>query len=257
MSYCERVMSEPGEVAQLSPEERIRQLEEENDKLHRENEGLKLVARKDSLTGVDNRLSFDERMPEAIGGAIRTGEELSALFIDLDNMKGLNDQYGHPAADEVLKAVAVTLRSGLYRSTDSLFRLSGDEFSVLLPVVKKPNAVQVAMRLRQILEELRVKVNGDEIAVTISVGVDSFKPPQDKKSLRKAGSLVEKYANGLIIGANKAMYYAKVKGRNSVGFIFDDDREKFEIGQLFGLHRDVFAPIARNAPHPSSTSIHK
>lgn len=248
--YLRRIQTEdPDILAQELAEEKL------SDEYKKEQAGL--LARKDALTGLDNRLSFDERLPEAVDGAIRTGDTLSVLFIDLDYMKEINDEHGHPATDEVIKAVTTTLRSGLYRSSDGIFRYGGDELAAVLPATQKTDAIKVALRLRQALEELQIVINGQNIAVTSSIGVDSLKPPPDPRLLRRKQSIIPQNAAGLVIGADKAMYAAKARGRNSIGVIVDSDKEKFQIGELFPKQWDIITPIARSASQPKPTLIRR
>ena len=163
----------------------------------------------DTLTGVNNRHFFEQRMDEEISRSIRTGDQLSCLFIDIDFFKKVNDEYGHQAGDVALKLVANCLRQQL-RGNDVLARYGGEEFVAILPTASESKGLEVAERMRQSVERLAIDVaKGISLQVTISVGVSTFVVQEigQSKPIDKA-VLIER--------ADKALYEAKNTGRNKV-----------------------------------------
>ncbi len=164
-------------------------------------ETIKRMAYYDPLTGLPNRTLFSDRLGVAIARAHRNGEQLSVMFIDLDNFKTINDSLGHAMGDELLKAVAGRLK-GLVREGDTVARLGGDEFTLLLPGVIHPeDAVKVAEKILNGLEP-PFRVSGRELHITGSIGITVY--PQDGET-----------AEALLKNADIAMYRAKEKGRNN------------------------------------------
>ena len=161
---------------------------------------------KDGLTGVCNRRYFDNYFPKEIQRCRRYKRFLSLLYVDLDHFKKVNDLYGHPAGDEVLKFVADRLVKGL-RNVDVVVRMGGDEFAVILPEVGREHAKSVAERLYQSIvsapspvEPMRLR--GEKIAVTLGVACFSdFKTGHQE----------------LVRLADESLYQAKTAGRNRVG----------------------------------------
>ena len=122
----------------------------------REHRQLQRLVTVDSLTGLRNRRWLDDAFARQLSRAARANQSLSLLMIDIDRFKQVNDTYGHPAGDAVLRRVAHTLATGL-RPQDSLARYGGEEFAVLLPGLGQPQALQVAERL-----SLAIQANGAE-----------------------------------------------------------------------------------------------
>ena len=156
----------------------------------------------DQLTGVSNRARFYELAEAEYARWKRFRQPLSALMIDIDHFKRINDTYGHAAGDEVLKQVAVSLQTGL-RSIDVIGRLGGEEFAILLPSIDLEGAEMVAERLRRTIAGLSPISDGTAIPVTISVGVAQI-----------SGGARE--FDGLLKAADAALYGAKQGGRNKV-----------------------------------------
>jgi len=153
----------------------------------------------DPLTLCYNRRALDGFIDHAIAGTRRYGCDLSAVMFDLDNFKKINDNYGHQAGDDVLKAVSRAILSTI-RKCDYLVRYGGDEFVLIMPETKLGRAVDVADRLRKIIENLAIPLGGTCIRVTASCGVAHLKTDYDK--------------NLLLQDADKRLYDAKAKGRN-------------------------------------------
>jgi diguanylate cyclase (GGDEF)-like protein len=160
------------------------------------------LALHDALTGLPNRTLFLDRLQHALDRAGRTGRQVAVLFVDLDRFKGVNDALGHEAGDSLLQQVAQRLQSCV-RSSDTLARLAGDEFTVLLEDVAGVHEAQaVAERIQAALQEPFL-VAGQQLAVTASVGV-ALSGPETRQ------------AEELLRRSDAAMYRAKSWGRNRV-----------------------------------------
>lgn len=178
---------------------RVRQDDEtivESSRLKRYFERLATV---DGLTGLRNRRWLDDAFPRQLERAVRLGQPVTALMIDIDYFKRLNDQYGHLVGDAVLGHVAELLTNGL-RPQDLLARYGGEEFAVLLPGLDAKGGVVVAERLRKTISETS---GPDGIPpTTVSIGVASHRPNEEMTSL--------------LVRADGALYRAKSEGRNRV-----------------------------------------
>jgi diguanylate cyclase (GGDEF)-like protein len=156
-------------------------------------------ARVDSLTQLANRRLFYEEGRLEIGRARRSREPLTAVFIDLDGFKDVNDRLGHQAGDELLRAVAKTLREHT-RSSDVVGRLGGDEFGILLPGMAGEAAIASVSTLRQRLLEC---MEAHRWPVTFSIGVATFDVPPDD-------------IDALLARADALMYAVKHGGKNTI-----------------------------------------
>jgi len=156
----------------------------------------------DPLTQINNRRGFFESAQPEIVRFQTNQNDLSALMIDIDNFKKTNDLYGHFVGDHVLRAVAEEIQKTL-RQTDLIGRYGGEEFIGLLPSTSIEAALTIAERLRKAVEERIVKINDDEVSVTISIGICHI--------AKANGSL-----DILLSQADQAMYWAKASGRNRV-----------------------------------------
>jgi two-component system, cell cycle response regulator len=160
------------------------------------------MATTDGLTGLFNRRAFLEAMAIEFARADRTESATSLLVLDLDHFKAINDTHGHAAGDAVLAAVAKALRTDA-RIHDIVARWGGEEFVVALPSTTEQNAVVVAERLREAVATLQVvNAKGEVMPLTVSIGL------AERKSLESLQGLVDR--------ADRAMYGAKVGGRNRV-----------------------------------------
>ena len=161
---------------------------------------LALLSVTDDLTQAYNRRYFIGRARYEFARAQRYGHVFSMLFIDVDDFKRINDTYGHPAGDELLRKLAdVCLCES--REVDVFARMGGDEFGLLIPGVEQEDAVLFANRLRQILAESSTLYHGKKLQTTISVGVITWTPA------------VENFER-LIFLMDKALYAAKRDGKN-------------------------------------------
>lgn len=156
----------------------------------------------DALTGLPNRLLFNDRLDTIIREANRTGECFALLFVDLDRFKTINDTLGHAVGDQVLVTTTQRLRSSV-RASDTVARYAGDEFVVILRhIVKSEDVLRVAEKIVQVMEApLRID-DGTELQITASIGVSFF--PDDAPD-----------AETLLKHADEAMYAAKSLGRNN------------------------------------------
>jgi two-component system, cell cycle response regulator len=160
---------------------------------------------RDALTGAYNRLHFDERLRSEVAYAIRHRTEASLLIIDLDHFKKVNDTYGHPAGDLVLKRASDACMRAL-RTEDVFARFGGEEFGVVLRGIGVNGAARLGDRLRQAVANEVIEHEGQRIKVTLSAGAASLECC--------AGASAEE----LISVADRRLYVAKQQGRNRVAF---------------------------------------
>lgn len=164
---------------------------------------LMRLSREDPLTGLYNRRTILDLLEEEIQRGRRYNHSLSFLMMDIDHFKKINDQWGHPTGDEVLRSFAAECRS-VMRENDKMGRFGGEEFVMILPETDKLDAVLVAERIRKITAKMAVKSKRDSapIPVTVSIGVTT--------TIEGDG------AEAIIARADEAMYNAKDAGRNRV-----------------------------------------
>jgi diguanylate cyclase len=175
-----------------------------NAALHELNQRLLKMATEDALTGLPNRSSLIERIARVVDRAQAGTAGFSVLFMDLDAFKAINDSLGHSAGDRLLQAFSVHLVQAV-RAGDTVARLSGDEFVVLLEGLSLPAEVTpIAERILEAMQQEFV-VDGTPLRVTLSIGIVTY--PQD-------GASVEE----LLKNADTAMYEAKQGGRNTYRF---------------------------------------
>jgi diguanylate cyclase (GGDEF)-like protein len=156
----------------------------------------------DALTGLPNRLLFNDRLETILREAIRNGECFALLFVDLDQFKAINDTYGHATGDQVLRTVTQRLR-GSIRASDTVARYAGDEFTIVLRhVVKNDDVLRVAEKIVHMMEAPIFLDDGVPLRVTVSMGLSFF--PDDAND-----------AETLLKHADEAMYSAKRLGRNN------------------------------------------
>jgi diguanylate cyclase (GGDEF)-like protein len=162
----------------------------------------KLVSETDELTELLNRRGFAIAAARLLGQAIRYARPLSVLMIDSDNLKQINDKYGHKAGDRLLIKLVRSIQTEL-RDTDILARYGGDEFVVLLPEATVAGALDVAERIREAVRNMILEFDGEFINITVSMGIATY--PKDGRTL-----------DGLVDMADKGMYKAKMAGRDKV-----------------------------------------
>jgi diguanylate cyclase (GGDEF)-like protein/PAS domain S-box-containing protein len=189
-------------------------------------------SRHDALTGLPNRMLYQERLAQAIEQVEGERDQVGVLFFDLDRFKHINDTLGHTAGDQLLKRVAERIQSKL-RPEDTVARIGGDEFTILLPRINGPDqATRAATRLLEALSRPFV-IDGHELYVTASIGISIA--PHD-------GSDIE----ALLKNADIAMYKAKDEGRDSFRIYSKEidkssqDRIALETNLRKALEKDEF-----------------
>ncbi len=162
------------------------------------NKELEALATRDALTGLSNRFALDKAMNRELKKAGRYERPLSLIILDVDNFKAVNDGYGHPVGDQVLKQMAELIR-GSVRESDVPGRWGGEEFLVICPETDRGGALILAENLRGRIEDNAFPVPGN---ITVSLGCAAY----------EAGDSVE----NLIKRADQGLYKAKEGGRNRV-----------------------------------------
>lgn len=166
-------------------------------------ERLYQYATRDSLTQAHNKRFFQEQLDRDFGHAQRHRQPLSVLFLDLDHFKNVNDTHGHPIGDQVLSELGARI-SGVLRSDDVLCRIGGEEFAIIARDTAGANATKFAERLLHTVGDTPFRINGVDLAVTVSIGTAEYIP----------GSSTS--VDDLIVIADKNLYEAKAAGRNCV-----------------------------------------
>jgi len=170
--------------------------------LRRAREQGRAIGLQDPLTGLPNRLLFNDRLNSAIHEAHRTSEMFAVVFVDLDRFKNINDSLGHAVGDQVLAAVAKRLR-GSVRASDTVARYAGDEFTLILRhIVQREDVVRIAEKVVRAMEVPLALAGGLELSITASLGLSFY--PDDATD-----------AERLLKHADVAMYSAKGMGRNN------------------------------------------
>lgn len=169
----------------------------------------------DNLTGLANRPSFDQTYQQQISMAERHGDNLSVLFIDIDNFKDINDTYGHAAGDEALRTVAQIIQHEK-RNSDIAARYGGEEFVLLLSRTDNFNAYILAERLRKHVAETIIKHRRDSFSVTISGGIATY--PTHSTDPAELLNL-----------ADSAVYLAKGSGKNNIAFYKAEKRRYLRV----------------------------
>ena len=180
---------------------------------------IQWLAHFDSLTGLPNRALLGDRCEHALGAARRADQCVALMFLDLDHFKNVNDSLGHRAGDEVLVELAIRLKAAV-RAQDTISRLGGDEFILLLPDTDADGAAAVARKILQ-AAQIPFQVEQLELTVTPSIGIAMF--PADGADL-----------DALSKCADAAMYRAKADGRNGYHFFTREMQAASERTLLLG-----------------------
>jgi diguanylate cyclase (GGDEF)-like protein len=180
--------------------------------LVRAREALRFEAMHDSLTGLLNRRALLSLLDNEMSRSDRTGNPLSVIMGDLDRFKAINDCYGHEAGDAVLREAAARMKSGV-RAYDSVGRMGGEEFMLILPDCPSRIGTTIADRMRELLSATPVDTRAGPVPVTTSLGVAS----SDQVSVATAEDLIR--------AADGALYRAKHAGRNRVMVATNQDWE--------------------------------
>ncbi|WP_435236662.1 GGDEF domain-containing protein [Psychromonas sp. PT13] len=183
--------------------ERERLSEEVNRRTQLE-EQLNKLANRDDLTGLFNRRYFLSKAKEMLTQSQRYNTVLAMAIIDIDNFKNINDSFGHPTGDEVLKRLAKEYKQ-FFRESDIYGRIGGEEFAILLPQSSTNEALKTMDKFRQKISEQHYLFNGNTINITISIGL--------AVTSNNLTSIDELYSI-----ADKALYQAKNNGRNQTLF---------------------------------------
>lgn len=192
------------------------------------------LAHFDPLTGLPNRILFRDRLAMALEQGARLRSQVAVLFVDLDHFKRINDSLGHPVGDDLLRAVARRLEKAV-RRCDTLARMGGDEFTLLLTHLNSASDAAVAVRkLREHLAE-PVVLAGHETVVTASIGIAMY--PHDATNMDE-----------LVRKADIALYASKHAGRNTYSF-FDKAHEVFDDARLY-LEHELRNAIGQGAIQP-------
>lgn len=156
----------------------------------------------DPLTGIYNRRAYDKRINEELQRYLRHGNLFSMLLLDVDHFKRINDRYGHTVGDTCLKEIIKRIRP-ILRKSDFLARFGGEEFIVFLPETDGKGAVEVAEKLRRVVEDTEFIYKAKVEKITISIGLTEVKPSGRSPDI-------------LFNRMDQAMYEAKRAGRNRV-----------------------------------------
>jgi diguanylate cyclase (GGDEF)-like protein/PAS domain S-box-containing protein len=175
-------------------------------------EKIRRMATTDTLTGLPNRTLFIERFRAGLNHAHRTGELLAVVYLDLDDLKGVNDTLGHAAGDQLLVTVGERLRSCV-RNTDTVARIGGDEYNLLLaPVARREDVITIAEKIVTRIRE-PILIGGSTFHMTASLGVSLY--PDNGED-----------AEILLEHADIALYHVKTHGKN--GFTLYDPAMRYE-----------------------------
>ena len=170
---------------------------------HKHIEDLNILSITDALTGVNNRLAFDRIMKEEVARDIRYKRDMSLAIIDIDNLKNVNDTFGHNKGDEVIKGAADEIRNAV-RKTDTVCRLGGDEFAIIFVETDIEKA-------RSVVENIRNKIAQNSVLeaaeVTVSIGIAKLDDNDNTATLYKR--------------ADEALYLSKRQGGNRVTTVPD------------------------------------
>ena len=202
LDYVVKPFDEGELIARVNIQLRLKQLYEA---LQEKNRQLRELANRDGLTGLYNHRYFHEQLSKDFLRARRYHESLSCILLDIDYFKKFNDTYGHQTGDIVLSTLGQVIRDSI-RDSDFAARYGGEEFALVLYHADRPTAVNVAERLRQMVEHCEVRDKDHVLHVTISLGVATF--PHEQISNPKQ----------IVECADKALYKAKENGRNRVEY---------------------------------------
>ncbi|MBC7190669.1 sensor domain-containing diguanylate cyclase, partial [Candidatus Aerophobetes bacterium] len=178
---------------------------------------LLFLATHDHLTGLPNRFLFNDRLKLALDQARRNKRKLALMILDIDNFKDINDNFGHSVGDELLKAFGERLR-GILRKTDTVARMGGDEFLILLPDIKTPQSAERAAQ--KIMEEGKKPffLGRRKIEVSFSIGISIY--PEDGEDVDK-----------LTTSADVALFIVKKRGKSNFAW-YTSAVEKLNPGQI-------------------------
>ena len=183
-------------------------------KIYRMEQEMRELASHDSLTGLLSRHAFFDNAHNYISLATRDKSPYSVAIVDLDFFKSINDQYGHPAGDAVLKLFANVVNS-VARRSDIIGRLGGEEFVLVLPSTTSAEAYEFSGRLHNAIGKAVLKYKNVIIQYTASIGLASYEPGSDDS------------IDTLMARADQALYQAKAAGRNQTAVYSEEDEQVF------------------------------
>ena len=178
-------------------------VEEKTQELQKQSKKMKYLAHHDALTALPNKNLFLDRLKQSIKHAKRQHQSLAVLFLDLDRFKEINDTYGHDVGDELLKGIAQRLQTCV-REDDTVARIGGDEFTIILPNTNQVSVVKVVEKIFDDMKQPFI-ITGVDIHATFSVGISVYKQDGETPDI-------------LLRNADTAMYKAKDNGKNSYQF---------------------------------------
>lgn len=163
---------------------------------------LQLLSETDEMTGLRNKRSFNSMLKAEMNTAIRYSRRFSIMMIDTDNLKEINDNYGHKAGDRYIQLIATIIQNNL-RSSDIVSRIGGDEFTVLMPETDPSDAKDAGEKIRVAIQNSAFDINGASVNSTVSIGISGY--PVDSTDIE-----------ALLEFADLALYESKKAGRNTV-----------------------------------------
>jgi len=191
---------------------------------------MSYLAQYDVLTNLPNRALFYDRLKQAIKRAVRSSKKGALMFLDLDNFKDVNDRLGHTAGDQLLVELSNRLKNCI-RDEDSLSRLGGDEFTFILNGIKdKKDTTVIAQKIQKAIKKL-ILIDGQEIFVSISIGIVLFSNEYDTPEL-------------LIKHADMALYAAKAKGRGT--YVYYENKMDQRANKRINIINDLRFALDRN-----------
>jgi len=202
--YLTKPVNQAELIARIKTGIRILELERS---LKRANREIRILSITDPLTGCYNRGYMTERLPQEIKRAKRYRHSLSLVLCDIDHFKRVNDTYGHQVGDRILKEFVQWINESIRDGVDWLARYGGEEFLIVVPETDTKGACCVAERLRRMLSQRAIEIQGERIYITASFGVTGLDPdtPDEKIS-----------PEALITQADECLYQAKQEGRNRI-----------------------------------------
>ena len=180
---------------------------------------FKALSEIDEMTSLLNKRSFRPLFYKAIEVAVKYKQPISVMMIDADNLKEVNDRFGHKAGDALIRNIAESIQVCL-RASDIICRYGGDEFVAVLPQLSSDRALEAAERLRVAVENLSFDVDGARISSTVSIGIATY-------------PLEVNVAEQLLTKADEALYESKRSGRNVVKKYSQIEKSEMEVVDLF------------------------